>query len=91
VHAAIAYTDALTAKVAGYVNTQNHTAASKSLRAALRDRLPNEQERRLVRILGEKAEAEYGVRPLRGSDAARLLRDLEKFVSWAEEELARTR
>jgi hypothetical protein len=89
VHAAIAYADALTAKAAGFVNTQDHTAATKSLRAALRDRLPQEQERRFARIIAEKAEAEYGVRAIRGLDAARLLGDLQKFAAWCEDELKR--
>jgi hypothetical protein len=35
VHAAIAYADALTAKTAGRVSRQDHSAAAKSLRAAL--------------------------------------------------------
>jgi hypothetical protein len=61
------------------------------LRAALRDRLPNEHERRLARILAEKTETEYGVHAARAADALRLLADLEKFASWAEEELARPR
>lgn len=91
VHAAIAYADALTAKTAGMVNTQDHAAAPKLLRAALRDRLPSEQERRFVRILAEKTEAEYGVRVTRGAEAARLLADLEKFAAWVEIEMARRR
>ncbi len=91
VHTAIAYTDALTAKAAGYVNTQDRLAATKSLRTALLDRLPKEQERRLARILAEKTEAEYGVRVTRGTAAARLLGDLEKFAAWSELEFVRLR
>ena len=39
VNAAIAYTDVLTATFAGKVNQQDHSAARKALRAALRNRL----------------------------------------------------
>lgn len=91
VHAAIAYADALTAKFAGRVNQQDHSGATKSLRAALGNRLPSEQERRLARILGEKDAAEYGPRIKRKSEAARLLADLEKFAAWVELELTRAR
>jgi len=91
VHAAIAYADALTAKFAGRVNQQDHSGATKSLRAALGNRLPSEQERRLARILGEKDAAEYGPRIKRKSEAAKLLADLEKFAAWAELELTRAR
>ena len=89
VHGAIAYADALTAKVAGQVNQQDHSGATRSLRAALGNRLPNDQERRLGRILAEKDAAEYGARVKRGSEAARLLGELQKFAEWAERELNR--
>ena len=91
VHSAIAYADALTAKFAGRVNQQDHSGATKSLRAALGNRLPSEQERRLARILGEKDAAEYGPRIKRKSEAAKLLADLEKFAAWADLELTRAR
>jgi hypothetical protein len=91
VNAAIAYTDALTTRFAGRVNQQDHTAAVKALRAALGKRFPNEQERRLARILGEKDAAQYGARMKRKSEAARLLADLEKFAAWAELEMRRVR
>lgn len=91
VHSAIAYADALTAKFAGRVDQQDHSGATKSLRAALGNRLPSEQERRLARLLGEKDAAEYGPRIKRKSEAARLLADLEKFAAWVELELTRAR
>ncbi|WP_119304436.1 hypothetical protein [Dongia deserti] len=91
VQAAIAYTDALTASVAGQVNQQDHAGAVKALRSALGKRLPGEQERRLARILGEKDAAQYSARPKRISEARRLLADLESYAAWAELELARTR
>lgn len=48
--AAIAYADALTAKRTGVVNRQDHAAAPKLLRDALRDSLPKEQENCYRRI-----------------------------------------
>ena len=91
VHSAIAYTDALTAKFAGRVNQQDHAGAVKALRGALGNRLASDQERRLVRILGEKDAAQYGARVKRKPEAVRLLADLEKFAAWAEIELTRPR
>jgi hypothetical protein len=91
VHSAIAYADALTAKFAGRVNQQDHSGAAKALRAALGNRLPNDQERRLVRILSEKDAGQYGARVKRKPEAVRLLADLQKFAAWAELELTRIR
>lgn len=91
VNAAIAYTDALTAKFAGRVNQQDHSAAVKALRAALGNRLPNEQERRLFRLLNEKDAAQYSARIKHKSEAVRLLADLEKFAAWVELEISRFR
>jgi len=91
VNAAIAYTDALTARFSGRVNQQDHAAAVKALRAALGKRFPGEQERRLARILSEKDAAQYGARMKRKSEATRLLADLEKFAAWAELEMKRIR
>jgi hypothetical protein len=58
------------------------------LRAALGNRLPKAQERRLARILERKDEAQYGSR--RGSlvEATSLLAELEAFAAWAEAILA---
>ena len=91
VNAAIAYADALTAKFAGRVDQQDHSATVKALRAALGKRFPDEQERRLARILSEKDAAQYGARIERKSEAVRLLADLEKFAAWAELEMSRIR
>jgi len=91
VNAAIAFTDALTAKYAGRTNQQDHSAAVKALRDALGNRLPAAQETRLRRILGEKDEVQYGTRAKTSAEAERLLAHLEEFVAWAEEELRRPR
>jgi hypothetical protein len=91
VHAAIAYTDALTAKFAGRANQQDHGAAVKNLRDALGNRLPRAQENRLRRILSEKDVAQYGARLKTKADAERLLAQLVEFAKWAEAELGRPR
>lgn len=85
--AVIAYTDALCARHAGYVNQQNHAAAAQTLRDALGKRLPAAQATRLNRILGEKDDVQYGMRFKSVDDAKRLLEQLEEFASWAESEL----
>ncbi|MGH6942719.1 MAG: hypothetical protein ACREH6_00670 [Geminicoccaceae bacterium] len=89
VSAAIAYTDALTARYSGVINRQDHAAARKALRAALGNRLPKAQDRQLARILERKDEAQYGFRHGSLTEAARLLRELENFASWAESEFAK--
>jgi hypothetical protein len=91
VTSAIAYTDALTAKLSGRVNKQDHSAAVRALRDALGKRLSDEQERRLRRILSEKDAAQYGARAKSKADAIKLLGDLEKFAPLVELELARLR
>jgi secreted protein with Ig-like and vWFA domain len=87
--AAIAYADALCARHAGYVNQQNHAAAVQTLRDAMGNRLPTAQATRLGRIIGEKDDVQYGVRPKTSEEAQRSLEQLEEFASWAEEELQR--
>ena len=91
VNAAIAYADALTARLAGRVNRRDHAAIAKALRDALGERLPDAQERRLRRILAEKDAAQYGARIKRKAEAVRLLAELEELALWAETELARPR
>lgn len=89
VNAAIAFTDALTARYAGRANQQDHAAAVKTLRDALGNRLPNAQETNLRRILDEKDDVQYGARIRTQDDAKALLGRLEEFATWAEAELAR--
>lgn len=89
VNAAIAFTDALTARYAGKANRQDHGAAIRSLRDALGNRLPAAQETRLRRILGEKDDVQYGARLKTDDEARRLLLLLEEFAAWAELEMRR--
>jgi hypothetical protein len=84
VHAAIAFTDALTARYAGRVNRQDHAAAVKTLRDCLGHRLPAAQETRLRRILGEKEEIQYGMRLKTSTEAAHMLAQPEEFAARAE-------
>jgi hypothetical protein len=88
VNAAIAFTDALTARH-GRVNRQDHAAAVKTLRDALGNRLPAAQEKRLRRILAEKDEVQYGARLKSRAEAEHLLQELDEFAAWAESELER--
>ncbi len=89
VNAAIAFTDALTARYAAPANQQDHAAAVKTLRDALGHRLPNAQETNLRPILDEKDNVQYGARPRTQDDAKAMLSRLEAFATWAEAELAR--
>jgi hypothetical protein len=87
--AAIAYTDAPTARYGGRVNRKDHAAAVKALRKVLGNRLPAAQQSRLQRILREKDTAQYGSRPKTKAEAAHLLGEVEALADWAEAELAR--
>lgn len=87
---AIAYTDALTANFAGEINQQDHAAAGKTLRNALGNMLPREQENALRRILDNKDSAHYGAKPRRLSEAWHLMELLHSFGDWAED-IIRTR
>jgi hypothetical protein len=89
VTSAIAYVDALTGKFGGRVNQNDHAAASKALRDALGNRLPEAQARRFKKILGEKDAAQYGARSGRLTHARQLLAELDAFAEWAETEMTR--
>jgi hypothetical protein len=85
VNAAIAFTDALTARFAGEVNQKDHASAPQVLRDALGNLLPTAQEGRLRRIINDKDEIQYGGRPKTESDAEIMLRLLEQYADWCEE------
>ncbi|MGB8842638.1 MAG: hypothetical protein WCC64_16385 [Aliidongia sp.] len=84
VNAAIAFTDAVTARFAGEVNQTDHAAAPQILRHALGNLLPTAQETRLRRIIHDKDEIQYGGRPKTKSDAETMLRLLEQYAEWCE-------
>lgn len=82
--ASIAYADAVTAKVKGIVNKQDHQNAPKLLREALGNRLPDKQEKSFRKLLGRKDEVNYGARSTTLEEAARLMAELDDFAVWAE-------
>ena len=84
VTAAIAYVDAITAKVKGVVNQQDHQNAPRLLREALGNRLPDKQEKFFRKLLGRKDEVSYGARSSTLEEAQRLLEELDEFAAWAE-------
>lgn len=85
--AAIAYCDALTARLAGKINQQDHAAAARLLRDVMGNALPQSQETRLRRLLGHKDAAQYGIRPTSLDQARRFLDDLTVFADWVEDQL----
>ena len=84
VTAAIGYADAITAKLKGVVNKQDHQTASRLLREVLGNSLPDKQEKFFRRLLGRKDEVNYGARSTTHEDAERLLAELDEFAAWAE-------
>jgi len=87
VAAVIGYADAVTAKLTGVVNKQDHQAAPRLLRAALGNTLPDKHERFFRKLLGRKDEVNYGARSTSLEEAQRLLAELDEFASWAERTL----
>lgn len=87
---AIAYADALTARLTGRINKKDHAALPALLREAAGRRLSDSQVTRLKRILAEKDTVQYGVRLKRKREAEVLCADLEKFAGWVETELSRS-
>ena len=85
--AAIAYTDAVTAAVAGRINQGDHGGAVKLLREALGNELPTVQRGRLERVLGRKDEVQYGARPGRTAEARLAVENLDGFAAWTVEVL----
>ncbi|WP_027164733.1 hypothetical protein [Mesorhizobium sp. WSM3224] len=88
INCAIAYSDALTAKLRGEINQDDHQAVVKLLRAALGKALPAKQEARLRALLEQKDEVQYGSRAMTRNDAEKALERLEEFAAWAEQQLA---
>ena len=82
--ASIGYADAVTAKIKGVVNKQDHQAATRLLREVLGNSLPDRQERFFRRLLGRKDEVNYGARSTALDEAERLLAELDEFAVWAE-------
>lgn len=85
--AAIAYGDALTAKRANVINSQDHHAAPNLLRDVLKQGLPAAQEKRFTDTLKNKSGIQYGAKSYTRADAEKFLQNFEKFATWAEEQL----
>lgn len=87
--AAIAYSDALTIRVAGIRNNADHQRLPDTLRHALGNRVPGAELTRLRRLLARKDDSAYGHRPLSLDEARTALGAAEAFALWAEAELVR--
>jgi hypothetical protein len=85
---AIAYTDAMTAAIDGKVNQKDHEAAPQLLRSVLGNALPEAQYKRLVKLLGQKDQVQYGAGIGRG-DPAEIVENLGQFAVFAIETLTR--
>ena len=84
VGAAIGYADALTGKLRGVVNHQDHAAAPRLLRETLGNALPERHAKFFRRLLGRKDEVNYGARSTTLAEADRILGELNEFAAWAE-------
>ena len=85
--AAVGYGDAITARVRGVVNRQDHQALPHAVRDALGNRDPDAELGRLRRILAEKDAADYGARYGNLAPARALLADLQRQAQWVEQVL----
>ena len=85
VHAAIAYTDALTVAFRGVKSVDgDHVRAADVLEFALGPQVDASQVKLLRRILDEKSEASYGANLYSLDEGRRLLRRVEMYAAWAE-------
>lgn len=90
VHAAIAYTDALTIAFGGFKSTDgDHRKAADALLTAMANRLEPTTVTLLRTIVGVKDEVSYGGTYYRVVDAERVLERTIKYSEWAEEMLMR--
>jgi hypothetical protein len=88
VHAAIAYTDALTIAYRGVKSVDgDHTRAAEVLVHALGQRADQAQVRRLKRVLNAKSEVSYGGAYYTLDEGRDLFGDVNRYGSWAEEML----
>jgi hypothetical protein len=89
VHAAIAYTDALTIAYREVKSVDgNHTAAADVLVHALGTRADQQQVRRLRRVLEAKSHVSYGGHRYSLEEGREILVLVTRYSAWAEEMLA---
>jgi hypothetical protein len=86
---AIAYGDAVTIKVAGIKNGQDHLRLPDTVRQALGNRASQQELTRLQRLLKRKDDSAYGHRALTLDEARTAVAQAEAFALWAELELGR--
>jgi hypothetical protein len=87
IHAAIAYTDALTVAYRELRSVDgDHARAASVLSHALGARA-QDQVPRLTRMLNAKSDASYSGSYYTLQDGREILRDLKRYASWAEEML----
>ncbi len=90
IHAAIAYTDALTVAFAEIKSTAgDHLRATDVLQHALARHAEPDQVRRLGAILNAKSHASYSGNYYTLEDGQKLLKEVEAYVAWAEDLLER--
>ena len=85
--AAVRYGDAITARVRGVVDRQDHQALPRAVRDALGNRMPEAELGRLRRILAEKDAADYGARHGNLAPPRAPLADLQRFAQLVEQSL----
>lgn len=89
IHAAIAYTDALTVAYREIKSTDGeHVQAAQVLANALGHHADADQIRRLRRVLEAKSHASYSGSYYTLEDGRAILEELDRFAEWAEERLA---
>ena len=85
VHAAIAYTDALTVAYREVKSVDgDHARAVEVLEHALGQRVDDAQVRRLRRVLNAKSHVSYGGSYYSLDEGRDLLRDVSRYSTWAE-------
>lgn len=90
VHAAIAWTDALTIRHRAKKHTgSDHSKAADFLLESLRHRVPSDIRKKLAAILQTKEEVSYQGEYYRVQDAMILLTQLRAFREWARGEYER--
>jgi hypothetical protein len=89
IHAAIAYTDALTIAYRGIKSQDgDHVRAADVLAHALGPQRDARQVNRLRGILQAKSDASYSGQYYTLDDGKRLVREATEFIRWAEDMLA---
>lgn len=84
----IAYSDALTIRVAGLKNAQDHTALPATLSKILKNNSDPKQIERLRRMIAEKNSIQYDQVTTTLAEARAYVQQAQRFAQWAEAKLA---